>query len=491
MLYKIVILGKTAHLPRRAFSQATASFPLNFIPAASARLRYHRQAVQKSSSPQSSPTTGLLLGLVLTLAAVLVYSFYTRSQLAGLRTLQSEMVDRNRKDSLQLLRVQNDLNSLGLAMRDMLDAREPYPLTAWSAQFQRIREDLDAALKLEAAVSPAARTADQRQFLNQEVAQFWNAVDRMFQLAGSGKEPEARDQIQLTLQARQAALSTAVSRLLVQNNEGEQQAAEQIAKIYDGVQRQLYLLLGATLVAIVLTSLYLIRSNRRIFARLELLSEQRSELAQKLIHTQESTLRHISRELHDEFGQVLTAIGQLLGRAGKQVPESSPLHGDLQEVREITQSTLNNIRSLSQALHPVLLEEAGLESTLDWYIPTVERQMGLSVHYQKSGATFPIESSAGVQVYRILQEALNNISRHAGVQEAWVRLMYQPEALVLEVEDHGRGIGTRTSERGIGLVAMRERAELISGRIEYLQANSKGTLVRMSAPREKVESHAG
>src|SRR5262245_11489882 len=258
------------------------------------------------------------------------------------------MVDRNRKDSLQLLRVQNDLNSLGLGMRDMLDAREPYPLTAWSSQFQRIREDLDAALKLEARVSPTTRTEDQRQFLNQSVAQFWDAVERMFELASSGKETEARDQIQFTLQARQAALSAAVSRLLVQNNEAEQQAAEQIARIYNGVQRQLYLLLGATLVAIVLTSLYLIRSNRQIFARIELLSEQRSELAQKLIHTQESTLHHISRELHDEFGQVLTAIGTLLGRASRHVPENSPLHAGLKEVREIAQSTLNNIRSLSQ-----------------------------------------------------------------------------------------------------------------------------------------------
>jgi signal transduction histidine kinase len=447
--------------------------------------------VQKGGSTQASPTTGLLLGLVLTLAAVLVYSFYTRSQLTGLRRLQSEMVDRNRKDSLQLLRVQNDLNSLGLAMRDMLDAREPYPLTAWSAQFQRIREDLDAALRVEASVSPAARTEDQRQFLNQAVAQFWDAVDRMFELAASEKEKEARDQIQLTLQARQAALSTAVSRLLVQNNEGEQQAAEQIARIYDGVQRQLYLLLGATLVAIVLTSLYLIRSNRRIFARIELLSEQRSELAQKLIHTQESTLHHISRELHDEFGQVLTAIGTLLGRAGKQVPESSPLHAELKEVREITQSTLNNIRSLSQALHPVLLEEAGLESTLDWYIPTVERQLGISLHYEKTGNAFAVESAAGVQIYRIAQEALNNVSRHAGVQEAWIRLMYKHDALVLEIEDHGKGIVAQRNERGIGLVAMRERAELISGGIEYLQPNGGGTLVRMSAPREKVEAHAG
>jgi signal transduction histidine kinase len=421
---------------------------------------------------------------------VLVYSFYTRSQLQGLRALQSNMVDRNRRDSLQLLRVQNDLNSLGLAMRDMLDAREPYPLTAWNAQFQRTREDLDAALKLEEQFSPATRTPEQRVFLNQSLAQFWDAVDRMFELAASGKEQDAREQIQLTLQARRDSLSTTVSRLLVQNNEGEERAADQIAKIYDGVQRQLYLLLGAALIAIVLTSLYLIYSNRRIFARIEQLSNQRSELAQKLIYAQESTLRHISRELHDEFGQVLTAIGAMLGRAGKQVPQGAPLHADLQEVREVAQTTLNNIRGLSQALHPVLLEEAGLESALDWYIPTAERQLGLKVNYEKSGAPFPIESNAGVQIYRIVQEALSNVSRHSGSQEAWVRLKYGSANLTLEIEDQGRGIAAPDkNERGIGLVAMRERAELISGTIDYLQENGRGTLIRMRAPREKVESH--
>src|SRR5579885_831129 len=94
---------------------------------------------------QKSPTTALLFGLVITLGAVLAFAAYMTVQLSGLRRLQSDLVERNRRDSLQLLRIQNDLNSLSLAMRDMLDAQEPYPLTAWTAQFDRIREDLDAA----------------------------------------------------------------------------------------------------------------------------------------------------------------------------------------------------------------------------------------------------------------------------------------------------------------------------------------------------------
>jgi signal transduction histidine kinase len=453
------------------------------------------QPRQKISS-QRSPTTGLLFGLIITLAAVLAYASYITVQLSGLRRLQSDIIDRNRKDSLQLLRIQNDLNSIALAMRDMLDAAEPYPLTAWAAQFDRIHADLDAALKLEETFAGANRTPEQRHYLDQSLAQFWDAVNRMFALASANKEAEAREQIRLTLQPRQQALSTAVSRLLVENNEGEEQAAARIAHIYDSVQRQLYLFLAATLIAIVLTSLYLIRSNRQIFARLAELSEQRSDLAQKLISTQESTLRHISRELHDEFGQVLTAIGAMLGRAGNQAPEGSPLRADLQEVREIAQSTLNNIRSLSQALHPVLLEEAGLETTLDWYIPTVERQTGIRLHYEKSGQPFSVDTGAGVHVFRIIQEALNNVSRHAVVTEAWIRLKFLPDALELEVEDHGKGFATGPNvpngdtPQGIGLVGMRERAELIGGTLDISRPAQGGTLVRVKIPQDKLQTHA-
>ena len=446
--------------------------------------------VLRSLAPGRSPTPGLILGLIITLAAVVAYSGYITFQISGLRELQNNLVDRNRKDSLQLLRIQNDLNSLGLAMRDMLDADEPYPLTAWSAQFQRVRADLNDALRLEEKVAVTTRTPEQRQYLTDSVAQFWDAADRTFALARDGKEKEARAQIRLSLQARQAALNTAVARLLVQNNESEEQAALRIRQIYDRVGRQVYLFLGATLIAIVLTSLYLIRSNRHLFAQLAALSEQRSELAQKLISTQESTLRYISRELHDEFGQILTAVGAMLGRAGNHAPEGSPLRAELREVCEIAQTTLDNVRSLSQALHPVMLDESGLESTLDWYIPTVERQAGIDISYEKSGTPFFVDGHAAIHVYRVLQEALNNVTRHSGAREAWVRLQFMPESLQLEVEDHGSGFELQAVKQGIGLVAMRERAELLGGTIEFLKPHSGGSLVRLKILREKSDTHA-
>jgi len=435
------------------------------------------------------------LGLIITLGAVVACSGYITWQISGLRELQNNLVDRNRKDSLQLLRIQNDLNTLALAMRDMLDNNEPYPLTAWTAQFQRIRADLDDALRKEEQVAVADRTPEQRQYLGNSMAQFWDAVDRTFALAANGKHDEARSQIQLSLQARQAALSTAVARLLVQNNESEEQAALRIGQIYDRVQRQVYLFLALTLVAILLTGLYSIRSNRRLFAQLATLSAQRSELAQKLISTQESTLRHISRELHDEFGQILTAVGAMLSRAGNQVPEGSRLRADLREVAEIAQRTLDKVRSLSQALHPVMLDESGLESTLDWYLPVVERQAGIHLSYEKSGTVFPVDGDAAIHVYRVVQEALNNVTRHSGAKEAWVRLRFLPKTLELQVEDHGSGFIAQPRKQGIGLVAMRERAELLGGALEFAQPAEGGTLIRLTVPREnlgeKLDSHGG
>jgi signal transduction histidine kinase len=438
--------------------------------------------VQLSSA--RSPTSGLLVGLIVTLVGVVAYSWYISRQINGLRELQNNLADRNRKDSLQLLRVQNELNSLALAMRDMLDNDEPYPLTAWSAQFQRMRTDLDDAIRQEELYAAASRTAEQEEYLGSRLAQFWDAADRIFTLAREGQDKEARAQIRLSLQARQAALSTAVARLLVQNNESEEQAGAQIKEIYDRVQRQVYLFLTATLAAILFTSFYVIRSNRRLFTRVGALSEQRSDLAQKLISTQESTLRYISRELHDEFGQILTAMGLMLGRARNQLPEDSKLRDELLEVREIAQTTLDKVRSLSQALHPVMLDEVGLEATLDWYLPTVRKQSEIDLNYEKIGTPFRVDGRSAIHVYRVVQEALNNVIRHSGAREAWVRLYFQVDSLQVEVEDHGSGFVAQPAKPGIGLVAIRERAELLGGKVEFLQPSSGGTLVRLTVPRE-------
>src|ERR1022692_295572 len=363
-------------------------------------------------SPPRSPTVRLLAGLAITFSAVALYSGYMVMQLRGLERLQGGIIDRNRADSLLLLRIQNNLNSLGMAMRDMLEGSEPYPLTAWQGQFRRLRTDLEDAIVREVQSAPLDRDAEQSKYLRDSLGQFWDALDRIFALAQSGQEAEARTLIRLSLQARQQAISTAVARLLVQNNETEQQAAASIRAVYAGVERNVYLFMAAMLVLILLTSLYLVQYNRRMFEEVAELSARRSELAQQLIAMQESTFRSISRDLHDDFGQILTAVGTMLQRA------------DLREVQEIVQSTLEKVRTLSHALHPVILDEMGFEGAVDQYLPGYQKQTGIEVHYEKSGEPRELDRAVAIHLYRVMQEALNNIAKHSHSNRAAVRLRY-------------------------------------------------------------------
>ncbi|HSW49889.1 MAG TPA: sensor histidine kinase [Bryobacteraceae bacterium] len=420
-----------------------------------------------------------------------VFSFYALRQIGMLNELQASTIDRNRKDTLQLLRIQNSLHSIGLAFRDMLDGEEPYGIDAWHGQFKRIRADLLDALELEAQFAPIARNPGRQQYVASAMAQFFTSVDQLFATAAVD-QGQARTLIRTSLQAQQAALTNTVARMLVENNEVEQEAFERIQGIYDRVERQIYYFLGAALLTISLTTLYLIRSNRRIFERLAALSADRSELARRLISGQEEVLQSISRELHDEFGQVLTAIGAMLRRAEKHLPPESPFHEDVREIRQVAQGTIEKVRSLSQSLHPSILDDRGLEEAVDWYIPVFERQTGIQVRYEKTGACPAIPERVAINVYRVLQEALSNLARHSESPVAWVRVKYSPDRVRLEVEDHGIGIaegGASGARRGTGIVAMRERAALLGGSIELARSTGKGTVVRLDVPLAEAAAH--
>jgi signal transduction histidine kinase len=337
-------------------------------------------------------------------------------------------------------------------------------------------------------VAPATRTPEQARYLVSSMQQLWDALDRMFERAVAD-QAGARAEVQLSLQARQAALGTAVSRYLVQNHESDEQAGARTEQIHSQVERNLYFFLGATVLLLSLLSAYLIGYNRRVFDRVSALSARRSELAQQLISMQENTFRSISRELHDEFGQILTAVGTMLQRSGR-LAASNPaaMREELREVHQIVQLTLDKVRSLSQALHPVVLEEAGFESAMDAYIPVFERRTGISVHCARTGGPWTVGREQSIHLYRVLQEALNNVARHSGTKHAEVRLAFADDRLTLEVEDGGVGFRGRRHD-GLGLVSMRERADLAGGSIQFLDSPAGGALVRFTVPAVREEAH--
>lgn len=433
-----------------------------------------------------SPVRLLVLGLSLALLAIAGFGAYAIRQIRELGEEQTTISERNRKDSLQLLRIQNNLGLLATAMRDMADRTEPYPMAAWKATFDRIRRDLDEALAIERELAPAERGAAQQAQLDETMASYWTTVDRVFTLAGRD-ENGAAALIRSDLAREHMELVSLVSRFVVANNRVQEEAARANRAIYDRVARSVLTLVVALLAVVMAAGAWIIAESRRAFAEIRNLTTELRGLSWRALRMQEDLQRAISRELHDDFGQTVTAIGALLGRARRTLPPESPLIVELDEVRQIAQGALDRIRTRSQWLHPGVLDDFGLEGALSRYVEQFERQSGVRVHYTTSGAIGGVRDELAIHVYRIVQEALSNVSRHSGATEAWVRLARDGRWLDLEIEDHGAGLRdagrpSAETDRGIGLVTIRERAELMGGTLELRRPPGGGLLVHLRAP---------
>jgi signal transduction histidine kinase len=441
-----------------------------------------------------SPTIRLLLGLLITLAAVTGFSAYSLYQLHNLRRLQTQRIDLNRHDSLLLLRVQNDVDTLGLKLQEMTERPKAASISEYRESFDRIRSDLAEAITADMELAPANRRTEKQAELMNSLQRFWGTADQVFEAAARGNEIQARRLASRQLTDHQIELAHRLSSLLERNNAAEASADQEVAAIYDGAKRDTYIFVSATMLAILVTSLYLIHSNRRLFEKMRSLSRQRRVLAGRLITVQEEVLRSVSRELHDEFGQILTAVGAMLARAERKgLPPDSPFRTELSEVREITHQTLEKMRALSQMLHPAVLDDYGLSKGIEWYAGVFERQTGIQTIVIVRGDVVRITGQRATHCFRIVQEALNNAAKHADSKAAEVEVIFGPDSLEVNIRDFGKGLAQTKKKAGpgLGLIAMRERAELLNGRLDISSQPSQGTVISLVMPlRQEQEEDA-
>jgi signal transduction histidine kinase len=451
-----------------------------------------------------SPSRRLWLGLCVTLAIFVIFASYTIHEIRWLQDFQVNVVQKNRKASLQLLRLQDDTYQLAVSLRDMTLPESRYPIFYWKGEFSRLRDDMNNALALEAQYAANTPAGDQlRRQLRDILDNFWLLADEGFDLADQGHEDSARYLIRSQLEEQRETISRVVSRLLSLNDQAQQEAGQRVSSVYGQVSKDILLLIGVLFLVALGTGLYTLQANRKTFERLHHLaeklqsqSEQLRMLSWKLIEVQEQTLRHVARDLHDHFGQILTAIGVMLGRAGQKALDKDPVFvQDVQAVKKIVEDTLQSVRDESQIFRPAILDDFGLQQTLEWFAEQFARQTGVQVHYQGKLSDGFLAPEAAIHVYRIVQEALNNVARHSGAREAWVTMEEKENQLNLEVHDKGAGfvVGEevrRAAGQGIGLMGMRERAEHLNGSFSVRSAPQKGTTVSVRVPLPRPSLHS-
>jgi len=175
----------------------------------------------------------------------------------------------------------------------------------------------------------------------------------------------------------------------------------------------------------------------------------------------------------------------MLARAERKgMAPDSPLRAELTEVREITHSTLEKMRSLSQMLHPAVLDDYGLAKGIEWYVDVFQKQTGIKTSAIVEGIPVRITGQLAINCFRIMQEALNNAAKHSGTKRAEVKLSFAPDLLTLSIRDFGSGLPAvkKGANPGLGLIAMRERASIVGGHLKIDSAPNSGTTVSVSVP---------
>ncbi|MDX3094754.1 HAMP domain-containing sensor histidine kinase [Streptomyces sp. ME19-03-3] len=220
---------------------------------------------------------------------------------------------------------------------------------------------------------------------------------------------------------------------------------------------------------------------RTFNAMLDRLEEERATSSARVLFAQEAERRRVAQELHDEVGQSMTAVLLELDRAAGQAPE--PLRGELQQAQEITRESLDEVRRLARRLRPAVLEDFGLVSALTSLTGDFATHTGLGVRRRFDTDLPTLDRETELVLYRVAQESLTNVARHAEAERVEVSLRHSGDRVVLGVSDDGRGTGI--AHEGAGIRGMRERALLLGAVLDITSTPRAGTYVRLTVPAQR------
>ena len=386
-------------------------------------------------------------------------------------------------------------------LRDAIIDNRSMSVEYYRQELNKIRGEVDRLLP---AYVVDVTSSEERQHwaqLQKELNDFWKSRE----LAFSPDAPLTTSEAAAVLRRRVVPSRTTILQILDRLSElqvlSQQRHEAEISALYDELRNR-FLVTGALailvglIVAVVATS-HVGRLERQI--ERQRTGEQRTRhdlerLSARLLTVQEEERRSLSRELHDEVGQALTAIKMdvTIARRGVdalQTAESSArIVSWLEDARSIAENTLQSVRDLSQLLHPSMLDDFGLPEALRSYLRTFSQRTGIAAEFIQNGKEQRLPQTAEVCVYRIVQEALTNVVRHSGARNAIVTLSQTDDGLEMTIDDDGHGIDQQisrfgtSSTHGLGVIGMRERVQALGGTFALESRRGGGTRVAVRLP---------
>jgi signal transduction histidine kinase len=370
---------------------------------------------------------------------------------------------------------------------DLLLNGSPQDREMLRTELQSIHTETAAALKACLQSLPADKREPFQRLAN-ELENYWSNVERTFAPGVKGKTELGNSTRRIDLLSQHAEILKIAKEVSSVNDTELKEAQVRTAEVSSRFRRRLLtvatIALGFGLILAAATVIYAGRLEKNLEEKYrESLQAQRElkELSKRLVEAEERERRAISRELHDEVGQSLSALLLEVENLTEMSGDKNGFRQTLQSIKTLAENCVNEVRNMALLLRPSMLDDLGLIAALEWQAREVSRRTGMLVDTVDENVSDNLPDEHRTCVYRIVQEALNNCSKHAYATNVRVVVQQEPDRLRVIIEDDGKGFDP-SRVRGLGLVGMNERVSQLGGVLKVDSDPARGTRLRVDLP---------
>jgi signal transduction histidine kinase len=326
--------------------------------------------------------------------------------------------------------------------------------------------------------------------LQDEVEGYWDSLDPIFDWTVQEKSLQGSVFLRRKVLPRRQAVVNLAREMARINDENLSRARQRLQSSQEVLHKFLLQMmtftLGLGIIVAVLTTRRVSLLERRHDEQRKQIEETQNNLrrlSRRLVQAQELERQALSRELHDEVGQMMTALGMELGHLETlRSSNFEAFRSRIEDAKRLNADTMRAIRDLAMGLRPSMLDDIGIEAALEWQGREFSRHTGVPATVRVEGSLDYLSDSQRTCIYRVVQEALTNCARHAKAKRVLVSLRADEQGVVVIVQDDGVGFNPAAARAGLGLLGMQERVEELDGTVAITSHQNKGTTIRVELP---------
>jgi len=386
-----------------------------------------------------------------------------------------------------LNRLRSELYRSGIDVRDYLIHADPKLAELRRAEIQRTQQQMDTAIEQYRKDRPAEEGVAVDE-LRRDLNEYFSLIEPVLHWDADARKTQGPDFLRNQMFPRRQQLLQLSERIRQIDSRQLSLGERRVATVFAGFRREI-LIIGAITVCFGLGLAILAigrvqtleRESRERYREVVQAREELHKLSARLVSAQEEERRNLSRELHDEIGQSMSALLVELGNLDSTLPPGSPAHEQMQRVKKLAETNVGVVRNMALLLRPSMLDDLGLLPALKWQAREVGRRTGIKVLVDAEDVADDLPDLYRTCVYRVVQEALHNATRHSKAAHVRVSLRRVDHGVSVEIQDDGSGFPAQ-QEKGMGILGMEERARHLGGELHIQSQPGHGTCVSMQLP---------